>query len=117
MRVKNLFLCCHNIFSVNELFTELCFRGRFRIEKEPLRAFAIDDFCEAGRAKKIVGQAPCLPIRNSGKRRACPTILASKQRFVSYFDLASSAVANFCRPSRICARVHAANPKVRAGFI
>src|SRR5205823_2301641 len=42
MRVKNLFLYCHNIFSVNELFTELCFRGWFRIEKEPLRAFARD---------------------------------------------------------------------------
>jgi hypothetical protein len=45
MRVKNLFLYCHNIFSVNELFTELCFRGWFRIEKEPLLAFALDHFC------------------------------------------------------------------------
>ncbi len=45
MGVKDLFLCCHNIFSVNELFTELCFRGWFRIEKEPLRAFELDHFC------------------------------------------------------------------------
>ena len=45
MRVKNLFLCCHNIFSVNELFTEYAFRGWFRIQKEPLRAFATDHFC------------------------------------------------------------------------
>ena len=68
-------------------------------------------------AKKVVGQAAPPADPKFGKRRACPTILASRQRSCAYFNFASSALANFCRPSRICARVQAANPKVRAGFI
>src|SRR4030095_2336099 len=43
----------------------LSIKGWSPIEKEPLRAFATGHFCEAGHAKKIVGQAPYLPIRNS----------------------------------------------------
>jgi hypothetical protein len=33
------------MYSVNELFTEYLFSSWFWIEKEPLRAFAIDHFC------------------------------------------------------------------------
>src|SRR4030095_3932106 len=33
---------------------------------------------------------------------------------IAYFSFELSAAANLLRPSRICARVHAANPKVSA---
>src|SRR5947207_3451933 len=43
-----------------------------------------------------------------------------KQRLVAWqiaqFNLELSAAANLLRPSRICARDHAANPNVSAGF-
>src|SRR5436190_23819183 len=42
--------------------------------------------------------------RRSSYRRSC------------YFNFELSALANFCRPSRIWARVQAAKPKVSAGF-
>src|SRR5436305_1614901 len=35
---------------------------------------------------------------------------------IAYFNFKLSAAANLLRPSRICARDHAANPNVSAGF-
>jgi len=63
--------------------------------------------------RSIKGQALRLPIRNSAGDALALQFLASKQRSVSYLNFASSALANFCKPSRNWALVQAAKPKVR----
>ncbi|PYK99526.1 MAG: hypothetical protein DME32_12610 [Verrucomicrobia bacterium] len=50
--------------------------------------------------RSIKGQALRLPIRNSAGDALALQFLASKQRSVSYLNFASSALANFCKPSR-----------------
>ena len=83
-------ICFHRNNSANDLASR----------KYPLGRFA------QGHFRRVVATAL--------SRREVASI--ERRRLQPHFNFALIARASFVRPSRICARDHAANPNVRAGF-
>src|SRR5438094_3614154 len=110
-------LCCHYFVSLLNFYDDILGTG-FKSPPEPLRRFRTSHIaCKsvANPATRISGSSQdqmAEELTGGAVKRASQGWQFAE---IAYFNFELSVAANLLRPSRICARDHAENPKVSAG--